>query len=193
MLHKSRQSACLYAHPHNVAGQRPGKHVPAATNTRSRVRVRVRVRVRDTLRLSVYRQLVHLGAKPLETHGQIFFCQLTTCCHSPYVTSSRRLQLLLGLASEFILRSESRRPHDHVLLSQIRDSLPQPRTQVPVFISPRNRVTQLCPPVLGSLSVAFYDSQGYGGGNSNPPPHPGGPVCYALTHKFEGNRIQNIA
>jgi hypothetical protein len=41
--------------------------------------------------------------------------------------------------------------------------------------------------------VPFYDSQGYGGGNSNPPPHPGGPVFYVLTHKFELDRIQNIA
>jgi hypothetical protein len=27
----------------------------------------------------------------------------------------------------------------------------------------------------------FYDSQGYGGGDSNPLLHPGGPVCYPLT------------
>jgi hypothetical protein len=36
--------------------------------------------------------------------------------------------------------------------------------QVPVFISPRNMVVQLYPRALGSLSVASYDSQGYGGG-----------------------------
>jgi hypothetical protein len=36
--------------------------------------------------------------------------------------------------------------------------------QVPVFISPRVRVAQLYPPALGSLSVASYDSQGYGAG-----------------------------
>jgi hypothetical protein len=36
--------------------------------------------------------------------------------------------------------------------------------QVPVFISPRNRVAQLYPRVLGSLSVTPYDSQGYGVG-----------------------------
>jgi hypothetical protein len=35
--------------------------------------------------------------------------------------------------------------------------------QVPVFISPRKMVTQLYPQALGSLFVAFYDSQGYGG------------------------------
>jgi hypothetical protein len=31
--------------------------------------------------------------------------------------------------------------------------------QVPLFISPRNRVAQLYPRALGSLSVASYDSQ----------------------------------
>jgi hypothetical protein len=35
--------------------------------------------------------------------------------------------------------------------------------QVPVFISPRNSVAQLYPRALGSLSVAAYDSQSYGG------------------------------
>jgi hypothetical protein len=36
--------------------------------------------------------------------------------------------------------------------------------QVPIFISPRNRMVQLRPWALGSLSVASYDSQGCGGG-----------------------------
>jgi hypothetical protein len=36
--------------------------------------------------------------------------------------------------------------------------------QVPVFISPRNRVAQLYPWALGSLLIACYDSQVYGGG-----------------------------
>jgi hypothetical protein len=66
-----------------------------------------------------------------------------------------------GLSSAFILRSEARRTHDHILLPQIRDS-PNLEDQVPVFISHRNRVTQLYPQALGSLSVAFYDSQGTG-------------------------------
>jgi hypothetical protein len=35
--------------------------------------------------------------------------------------------------------------------------------QVPIFISPRNRVAQLYPWALGSLFVASYDLQGYGG------------------------------
>jgi hypothetical protein len=36
--------------------------------------------------------------------------------------------------------------------------------QVPVFISPRNRVARLYPQALNSVFVASYDSQGYGGG-----------------------------
>jgi hypothetical protein len=87
---------------------------------------RVRVRVRVTLRLAVYRQSVRLGAEPLVTHSQNFFSQLHTCYRSP-ITSSRtrgwvcHLQLLLALASLFILVSESRGTRDHILLSQIRD------------------------------------------------------------------------
>jgi hypothetical protein len=73
------------------------------------------------------------------------------------------LQLLLFLASTVILRSESWGTRDHILLSQIRDST-NLKVQVPLFISPRNRVAQLYPQALGSLFVASYDSQGYGGG-----------------------------
>jgi hypothetical protein len=53
--------------------------------------------------------------------------------------------------------------HDHILLSQIRDS-PHLEGQVLVLISPRNRVAQLYPQALGSLFVVSYDSKGYGGG-----------------------------
>jgi hypothetical protein len=42
--------------------------------------------------------------------------------------------------------------------------LPNLEDQVPVFISPSDRVAQLYPQALGSLFVASYDSQGYGGG-----------------------------
>jgi hypothetical protein len=45
----------------------------------------------------------------------------------------------------------------------MRDS-PNLEGQVPVCISPRNRVAQLYPQALGSLHVVSYDSQGYGGG-----------------------------
>jgi hypothetical protein len=49
------------------------------------------------------------------------------------------------------------------LLYQIQDS-PNLEGQVPVFISPKNRMTRLYPQALGSLFYASYDSQGYGGG-----------------------------
>jgi hypothetical protein len=114
-------------------------------------------RVRVTLRLTVYRQSVCLGDKPLETRP-IFFFQLNTCGHSPYVTSSLMrqwvycLQLLLVLASTVILRSEFCRTHEHILLSQIRES-PNLEGQVPVFMCPRNRVALLYPQALGSLFI----------------------------------------
>jgi hypothetical protein len=81
-----------------------------------------------------------------------------------HATFHAHLILLLTVASTVILRSESRGTHDHILLSQIRDS-PNLEDQVPVFVSPRNRVTRLYPQALGPLFVASYDSQGYGGGN----------------------------
>jgi hypothetical protein len=98
-----------------------------------------------------------------------FSFQQNTCGYCPYVTSSLtrgwvcRLQLLLVLASAVILTSESRGTHDHILLSQIRDS-PNLEGQIPVFISPRNRVAPLYPQAQGSLFVASNDSQRYGGG-----------------------------
>jgi hypothetical protein len=108
-----------------------------------------------------------LASSPLRITTSIVL-QLNTYSYSSYVTSFLtrgwvcRLQLLLVLASAVILRSESRGTHDRILLSQIRDS-PNLEGQVPVFISPRNRVAKLYPLALGSLFVAFYGSQGYGG------------------------------
>jgi hypothetical protein len=106
------------------------------------------LKVRVTSRLAIYCQAVSLGDKPLETHDQYFFFQLNTCFHSPSVTSSLmgglvcRSQLLLVLVSAVIHRSESRGTHDHILLSQIRDSF-NLEGQGPVFIFPRSRVDQL--------------------------------------------------
>jgi hypothetical protein len=85
------------------------------------------------------------------------FLLLNTCGYSPYVTSSLTgesvcyLQLLLVLASAVILGSESLGNHDHILLSHIRD-FPTLDDEALVFLSPRNRVTQLHPQRLGSIS-----------------------------------------
>jgi hypothetical protein len=70
--------------------------------------------------------------------------------------------MLMDLASTVILRSESLGTHEQILLSQIGD-FPNVEGQIPVFISPRNKVHQLYPHALGSIFVAPYDSQGYGG------------------------------
>jgi hypothetical protein len=54
-----------------------------------------------------------------------------------------------------ILRSDSRGSQDHLLLSQIRDS-PNLEGQVLVFISPKNRVSQLYHQALGAIFVTSY-------------------------------------
>jgi hypothetical protein len=87
-------------------------------------------------------QPVCLGVKhPSGVLDQIFITvrHLGVRCGEPSLTRGRvcRLQLLLDLASAVILRSESLGTHDHILLSQIRDSL-NLEGQVPVFMSPRN-------------------------------------------------------
>jgi hypothetical protein len=113
-------------------------------------------------------QLV-LATSPLRLTAGNFIFQLNTCGYSPYVTSSLergwvcRLQFLVALASSVILGSDSHEALGHILLSQIRGS-PNLEGQVPLFISPRNRVARLYPQALGSLLVASYDSQDYGGG-----------------------------
>jgi hypothetical protein len=66
-------------------------------------------------------------SSPLRLTTRNFF-QLNTCGYSPYVTSSltrgwvSRLWLLLVLASAVIFRSQSRGTHNHILLTQTRDS-----------------------------------------------------------------------
>jgi hypothetical protein len=76
------------------------------------------------------------------------------------------LSFIIAAGSRQRSRSWIRVPRDSWphLLSQIRDSS-HLEGQAPVFISTRNRMAQLYPQALGSLFVAFYDSQGYGGGN----------------------------
>jgi hypothetical protein len=84
-----------------------------------------------------------LATTPLRLTTSNFIFELNTCCYSPHVTSSLTrgwicgLQLLLVLASVVILGSESRGTHNHILLSQIRDS-PNLEGQVPAFITPRH-------------------------------------------------------
>jgi hypothetical protein len=70
-----------------------------------------------------------LAPSPLRLTAGLF-SQMNTCVHRPYITSSLRrgwvchLQLLLALASAFILGSESRGSRENILLPQIRDFPP---------------------------------------------------------------------
>jgi hypothetical protein len=103
---------------------------------------------------------------------------LNICSHSLHVTSSLArgwvccLQLLLALASPFILRSKSCRTQNHILLSQIWGS-PNLEAKSP-YLYPPGTGWPNYNPRHWSLSVAFYDSQGYSEGDLNPPPHPWG-------------------
>jgi hypothetical protein len=128
--------------------------------TRHRVGYRVKKfgyvlmkQIKVMLRPTVSRP-VCLGVKPPPgTQNQL----LNTVSYWCGTTSVKRgrvccLQLPLVFASVVI------GTHDHILLSQIRDT-PDLESQFRVFISPRNRVAQLYPQALCSLFVASYDSQ----------------------------------
>jgi hypothetical protein len=63
------KSSCLFFFNH--LGMPTLQNSTQFSNVCSLISVVQRVRV--TVRLAVYRQSVHLGAEPLETHGQKFF------------------------------------------------------------------------------------------------------------------------
>jgi hypothetical protein len=110
---------------------------------------------------------VHLGVRhPSGTSDQIFFLfeiffRELQVCHfvAPSLTRGRlcNLLLLLVLASAMPVGSDSRGTEYHWGSLNL-------EVQVSVFITPRNRVAQIYPRELGSLSIASYDSQGYGTG-----------------------------
>jgi hypothetical protein len=106
-----------------------------------------------------------LGVKhPSGAQDQIFVTvrQLWVCwCGVPSLMRGWdcHLQLLLALTSAVILGTKFHGTHDHILLSHIQDS-PNMKGQVPIFISPRNKVAQLYPQALGFLFIVSYDLQG---------------------------------
>jgi hypothetical protein len=79
------------------------------------------------------------------------------------ILSDERTDLSFTIAAGFdctvILGSESRGTHFTVPDSR----LPQPEEPGSVFISPRNRVSQIYPQALSSILIASYDLKGYGG------------------------------
>jgi hypothetical protein len=103
-------------------------------------------RVRATLRLAVCRQSVR-RLKAIKCFQTEPLLSQSLCNILPKEKMGCRTQLLLAHARAVILGSDFRGTHDHILLSLIRDS-PNLGGQVLIFISPRNRVTQLCPQAL---------------------------------------------
>jgi hypothetical protein len=83
---------------------------------------------------------------------------------APFLMRERicNLLLLLCLTRAVPLGSESRGTQDHILLSHFLRLL-NLEGQIPIFISPSDGGVHLYSRALGSLSVASYDSQGYGG------------------------------
>jgi hypothetical protein len=110
-------------------------------------------------------QSVLVSSTHLGLTKDFYYCQTVAGLLMWDALSDDRKGLPFTIAASPHQRSHfwDRGTRDHILLSQIRDSR-NLEGQVPVFISPRNRVARLYPQALGSLFVAFYDSQGYSGG-----------------------------
>jgi hypothetical protein len=82
-----------------------------------------------------------------------FFCGfIQYLCYVLSITLRFTVQLLLGLARAVTPRSKPHRTRGHILLSHFNS--PNLEGQVPIFISPRNKVAQLYPQALGSFFVA---------------------------------------
>jgi hypothetical protein len=115
--------------------------------------------------LSLLLCMCRRGKEAVSWRASLSWCQVPSGAQNQVFIIVR--QLRVGVLSDertglsqlllVICGSESHGTHDHILLSHIRHS-PNLEGQVPVFISPRNRVAQLYPQALGSLFVAFYDA-----------------------------------
>jgi hypothetical protein len=112
-----------------------------------------------------------LAPNPLRLTTRDIFVNWTIAVFSPYVTSSLtrgyvcRLRLLLAVASAVIFGSESRGTHDHILLSQIRDT-PQPGGRSPYLYptgtgwpsyTPRHWVPFSSPPTIRRAAVDVFE------------------------------------
>jgi hypothetical protein len=126
------------------------------------VQIKTKVTLRPTVSRPVYLGIKHPsgGRRP-----DFYYCQTVVGFWTCGVLSDERTGLSFTIAAGLLQRSRSRVPVPQdsllILLSQVRDSLNQ-EDQVPVFVSPRNRVDQLYHQTLGSL-LASCNSQGYGG------------------------------
>jgi hypothetical protein len=109
-----------------------------------------KLQVKVTLRLSFRRQLilVFVSCSIWVTRPHFSYYQVAAFLSMCDALFDERAVLSFttaaGLAGSVILRSESRRTHDHILLSQLLNS-PNQEGFVPITIFPRNRVAQLQP------------------------------------------------
>jgi hypothetical protein len=167
------------------------------------------VEVEVNLQPTVISRLVCLGVRrPSGTFNQFFFLfeipfrHLHVCYFvASSLTRGRVCNLLYNCfwaLPEQSLLGRSPAELTTIFYCFIWDS-PNLEGQVPVFISPRNRVAQLYPWALGSLYVASYDSQGSGGGleylhccpASRKRRHKGNPVpsLHELQCVFKDNKV----
>jgi hypothetical protein len=96
-----------------------------------------------------------MSGTPTGAHDQISITirQLRVCCGAPSLTRGRicSLQLLLGLASAFILGAETHRTHDHIsTVSDLR--LPQPKGLGPCIYIPQEQGG----PVILDFTPSFH-------------------------------------
>jgi hypothetical protein len=106
-----------------------------------------------------------LATSPLRPTTRIFIFQLHACGYSLDVTSSLtrrlvcRLQLLLGLASAVILRSESRGTNDHVYCLRFQTP-PTWRTRF-LYLYPQDQGGPVIPPpTFLSLHIEYFIRHG---------------------------------
>jgi hypothetical protein len=92
------------------------------------------------------------------------------CCNVFVIKKSRKWIIVARCSILSQQRNLHRAALTAIFYCLIWDS-PNLEGQVPIFISPRNRVAQLYPRALCSLSVASYESQGLRWRYSNPPAH----------------------